>query len=66
MRVAISGRREIMRLHHEISYYCGVIDRTTSRERLRNAYAAILRCEERLEKLLAAERPVGFIDFERP
>jgi len=44
-------RREISRLRREISYYCGVIARTESRERIQGASVAIRIRERQLESL---------------
>ena len=43
-------QREIVRLKHAISYYCGVIARTASRERIRAAHVVIRQYEHELEK----------------
>jgi hypothetical protein len=48
-------QREIVRLKHAISYYCGVIARTASRERIRAAHAAIRQYEHELERAFEME-----------
>ena len=56
-----SRRREISRLKRQISYYCGVIARSASRERMKDAWAAIRERERRLreEAALASARRSG-------
>ena len=56
MAITTSRRqREVVRLRHAISYYCGVIARTASRERIRAAHAAIRQYEHQLEKAFQME-----------
>jgi len=43
-------RSEISRLKREIAYYCGVIVRTSSRERIQRAHAAVRMRERRLRE----------------
>jgi hypothetical protein len=46
-------RREIARLRRQISYYCGVIARSVSRERIRLVHAVVRRRERQLLEVLA-------------
>ena len=51
MTGATNRRREISRLEREISYYCGVIARTESRDRIQGAHAVIRLRERQLKSL---------------
>jgi hypothetical protein len=55
-------RREISRLKREIAYYCGVVARTISRERIGNADAAIRLRERQLREAQAAATSRGGSD----
>jgi hypothetical protein len=57
-----SRRREISRLKREIAYYCGVIVRTISRERIGSAHAVIRLRERQLREAQSAATSRGGSD----
>ena len=66
MRVTIDARRrEISRLKREVAYYCGVVARSISRERIQSADAAIRIRERQLrEARTAATKRGGSDEYE--
>jgi hypothetical protein len=55
-------RRELARLRREIDYYCGVVARTRSRERIKQAHLIIRLREHRLQQMRAAATRQGSRD----
>jgi hypothetical protein len=47
-------RREVAQLRREIDYYCGVVARTQSRERIQQAHLIIRLREHQLRQMRAA------------
>jgi len=59
-------RREIARLKREITYFCGIVARTASREQILRAHAAIRQRERQLSEALSAwAAAVGPVDRAR-
>ena len=52
-------RREMSRLRRDIAYYCGVIARAISRERIRHAHAVIRLRERQLRNVRSRADEAG-------